>query len=486
MPGKDEIQLDPDPAILIESLRDIGYSFNSALADIVDNSITAHASKVEITILHLEQLTVSIVDDGYGLTRSELLQAMRLGSSSPREQRGTDDLGRFGLGLKTASFSQCRRLTVISRKDGVTSSFTWDLDSVVAQNRWCVCETENLDEILKRIQLGPNGTAVLWQKVDRVASGGNGGRDVDRIIRESQDHLSLVFHRFLVQTAGSGGQTLQLFVNARRLKPLDPFNSSNPATQLGPEEEVSPGVRLQQFTLPHRSTYPSDEEYERYGLPGGYLKNQGVYLYRARRLIIFGTWFGLARKNALTQLSRVRIDIGTDQDEKWKIDVKKVSAQLPEEVRERLKHLIHAIGAPSKKIYRRRGTQLTSPDLLPVWGRMELADRSVYTVNREHPVIKSFISNLDAADQQQFGAVLSLIECMLPTDALFYDMANEAERVKKPSLDVETLKSVASTFFASLKQSGKDEDSILEFMRCSEPFASHWQETLQALGIREA
>lgn len=239
---------------------------------------------------------------------------MRLGSTDPREERAIGDLGRFGLGLKTASFSQCRRLTVVSRQHGEIAAFTWDLDTVVKENSWSVLERTDFDSIFAIDELPSTGTMVLWEKVDRLTGRNGAGKvDYERVISESQDYLSLVFHRFL--SGERNTQKISISINGRALDPIDPFNIANEATQASPEEVVCPGVTLRSFTLPHISTYEDKREYDRYGLPGGYLRNQGVYSYRAKRLIIFGTWFGLAKKTALTQLTRVKIDIGTDQDE---------------------------------------------------------------------------------------------------------------------------------------------------------------------------
>lgn len=157
------IRLDPEPSILIESLRDIGYSFNSALADIVDNSITAGATDVWILAIPDDDFRIGIIDNGNGLAEDELKQAMRLGSTDPRQRRALNDLGRFGLGLKTASFSQCRRLTVASRNKENASAFTWDLDLVVEQNAWNVIERTDLERIPFMEELGDSGTLVLWR-----------------------------------------------------------------------------------------------------------------------------------------------------------------------------------------------------------------------------------------------------------------------------------------------------------------------------------
>lgn len=480
----DVIRLDPEPSILIESLRDIGYSFNSALADIVDNSITANASNIRILAIPDTEFRIAIIDDGEGLSRDELRKAMRIGSNNPRKRRALNDLGRFGLGLKTASFSQCRRLTVVSRRGDGVAAFTWDLDLVVERNSWNVIEHADCNGVPFFSELGDSGTLVLWEKLDRLTGErGSGKVDYTRIISEAQDYLSLVFHRYLAGEHGLSRISIQ--VNNLHLDPIDPFNTKSRATQASPVEQICPNVTMQAFTLPHRSHYDSQQEYERYGLSGGYLKSQGIYLYRAKRLIVYGTWFGLAKKTALTQLTRVKIDIDVNQDEAWKIDVKKVSAQLPEVVRSRVKSLITTIGAPSKKTYRRRAARLTSSNAYPAWDVIQDGKKRVYRINRKHPVIASLMDSLDSADFQGLDTVLSLIECSLPTESLFYDFANNEDRVTLPTLQDDAFNNAAKTFFSSLKQSGQNDETILSIMRSAEPFQSQWQETLDALGIQE-
>lgn len=480
----EEISLGPEPSILIESLRDIGYSFNSALADILDNSITAGARNIRILALPIDDFRIAIVDDGEGLTRDELKRAMRLGSSDPRVDRQENDLGRFGLGLKTASFSQCRRLTVASRKDGKTHAFTWDLDVVVAKNDWTVLEHQSISAIPHIEELNDSGTLVLWENIDRLTgSNGQGKVDFNRVIDEAQDYLSLVFHRFLSGEAGLAH--IDIFVNNRLLEPIDPFNVGNKATQKSPIEKVSQGVSIQSFTLPHRSQYERESDYERYALPGGYLKNQGIYLYRAKRLIIQGTWFGIAKKTALTQLCRVKIDIDINQDELWKIDVKKVSAQLPEEVRSRIKQLINMMGAPSKKVYRRRGTRLTSSEAYPAWNVIKTGEKTLYQINRGNPIIAAFRDSLDEGETKGFDMVLSLIEAAFPTESLFYEISNDSESVLFGDMSSETFAESARAFFASMKQAGKDDEEILSIMRAVDLFAKHWDQALIALGVKE-
>lgn len=478
------VPLDPEPGILIESLRDIGYSFNSALADIIDNSITAGAETVKVFAIPADDFQVAVIDDGHGMSAEELLQAMRLGSKDPRQERERNDLGRFGLGLKTASFSQCRKLTVVTRTENNSTAYTWDLDAVVENNEWFVYEHPDLDAIPFVEHLKSHGTLVLWEMVDRLTGErGSGQVEYGRVISEAQEYLSLVFHRYI-----SGERDLakiDMFVNELALDPIDPFNVSHDATQVSPEEVVAPGVVMQTYTLPHKSMYKSDFEYERYGLRNGYLRNQGVYLYRAKRLIIHGTWFGLAKKTAITQLTRVRIDIDVNQDEKWKIDVKKVSAQMPEVVRERLRNLINAIGAPSRRTYKRRAAVLTSEERHPVWNALKEGSSKLYRLNRTHPFINAFQDELEPSVGAKFRELLSLIEASFPTEALFFDLSNNEGDVKFPSLPEEDVKGIARTIFAELQARGLEEDLVIATMKTMSTFGGRWTEVERALEVKE-
>lgn len=482
-----ELELNPEPGILVESLRDIGYSFQSALADIVDNSLAARATKIELFALPMQKsgFMVGIIDNGAGLRRNDLLRAMRLGSSNPRDTRVQGDLGRFGLGLKTASFSQCRRLTVLSRKDGQTSAFCWDLDEVVKNNQWNIIELTDISSLQWLEKLGESGTLVLWEKVDRIA----GSRklqsgNIERLVSEAQTHLSLTFHRFI---EGSHGlRKVSIWFNGYQLQPLDPFNTGNPATQAGALEKIMQNVTLQSFTLPHASRYEDAAEYVKYGLPGGYQQNQGVYLYRANRLIIHGTWFGITKKLPQTQLCRVCLDIGIEEDESWKIDVKKTSAQLPDDVRERIKKLMVTIGSPSRRVYRRRTAALTSPDAYPIWRRYEKDGKVFYEIASEHPVIGEFRSSLDSEKRRCFDSVLSFIGTTFPLEALTYDLSNDADKVAMEDMSHEDFVDAARAFSERLmRKENMGADDVVAIMKVIPPFKSRWSEAALVLGVDE-
>lgn len=466
----------PHAAMLIESMRDIGYSLETALADIIDNSITANARSIRLLADTTgTQPNLAILDDGEGMDEEELLAAMRLGSRNPLEAREKGDLGRFGLGLKTASFSQCRKLTVVSRKSGVTSCAKWDLDEVARTNRWLV---ESLDDtfLIPWIdELGSSGTLVVWESLDRLIEGdGNDPRSVFVArINEAVEHLELVFHRFLAGERGLKKITLQL--NGRQLEPFDPFHSSNPATQTGPIEKIKfdgQEVEVQTFTLPHHKKDPT--EWERYGGKAGYLKNQGFYVYRGKRLIIHGTWFGLARQKELTKLTRVRIDMPNGMDAEWKIDVKKASAQPPHHVRERLRRIIETIGATSRRVYTARGRRLVSDSRLPVWQRRQSGNEISYCLNPEHPVFAEFSVRLPDELRTEFRRVLEMVAASIPIDALFADISASPENVAGSELGGDTLEHIVETTFAALRSSGISSDDAMQMMRVTDPFRENW------------
>ena len=295
------IELDPNPASLIESMRDIGYSLGTALADLIDNSISARASTIQIFASpHGANPQIGVLDDGDGMLEEALLEAMRLGSGSPLANREPFDLGRFGLGLKTASFSQCRSLTVVSRVDHKTVGAKWDLDHVAATGRWKLQVLDDFDEIPWIGSLRIKGTLVVWENLRFRTSNSEPSRkeieEFNRQVDEAVSHLELVFHRYLAGEPGH--RKVRIALNNRPLVPFDPFNVQHPSTVVGPKEQIRVDgkiIRVQPFTLPHHSKV-TPKEWEHYGGPGGYLQNQGFYLYRARRLIIHGTWFGLARQ----------------------------------------------------------------------------------------------------------------------------------------------------------------------------------------------
>ena len=475
-----EEEVPPRASVLVESLRDIGYSLQTAVADVIDNSLTAGARNIELLAdTHAEAPSIAILDDGTGMSRAELLEAMRPGSRSPLEVRSSSDLGRFGLGLKTASFSQCRRLTVITCRKGDTSAATWDLDTVAARDRWIVEFPGTIENVPWSGRLGGDGTLVVWEKLDRLV-GPDGSADRNDFVRqldETATHLEFVFHRFLSGRENPDGR-VRLSLNGRALEPFDPFHSNHPATQHHPEEIFrldGKEIRIRPVTLPHHDKV-SQEEWKRYAGAEGYVKNQGFYLYRNRRLIIHGTWFRLARQAELTKLSRVLIDMPNSLDSDWKIDVKKASAQLPAPVRERLRGIVERIGVPSKRTYTARGARLTGDSRLPVWTRSQDKNRISYGLDIDHPMLSAFAARLDEEAADEFRKLLGLVVSTLPVESLYADVSANAGSVAPQELDPEDFSEIVEGIWRILRENGMSRSETESRMRSADPFRTRWDE----------
>ena len=480
-----EEEVPPRASVLVESLRDIGYSLQTAVADVIDNSLTAGGRNVELLAdTHAEAPSIAILDDGTGMSRSELLEAMRPGSRSPLEVRSDSDLGRFGLGLKTASFSQCRRLTVVTRRNGLVSSATWDLDTVAARDRWIVEFPATLEGIPWSDRLQEDGTLVVWEKLDRlVGPDGDGDRqDLVRQLDETAMHIEFVFHRFLSGRENPVGR-VRISLNGRDLEPFDPFHTNHPATQHHPEEIFQldgKEIRIRPVTLPHHDKV-SQEEWKRYAGAEGYVKNQGFYLYRNRRLIIHGTWFRLARQAELTKLSRVLIDMPNSLDSAWKIDVRKASAQLPTPVRERLRGIVERIGIPSKRTYTGRGARLIGDSRLPVWIRSQDKNRISYGLDIDHPMLAAFAARLDEEAAEEFRKLLGLVVSTLPVESLYADVSANAESVAPQELESEDFAEIVEGTWRILRQNGLSKSETESRMRSADPFRTRWDEAASVI-----
>ncbi len=466
-------------------MREIGYSLGTALADLVDNCIAAQAETIQIfAVTKAAEARIGILDDGVGLTEAELLDAMRLGSRNPLDERAKSDLGRFGLGLKTASFSQCRVFTVVSRNNGTIACARWNLDHIANSGKWQVQIPDDPTSIPWANLIGASGTLVVWEQLGFRIDGAEAAQieaDFVRQLDEARTHLELVFHRFL--SGEPNRRRVSIEMNNRPLEPFDPFHSRHPATIAGPEELIrveNESILVQAFTLPHHGKVTSTE-WEHYAGPEGYVRNQGFYVYRERRLIIHGTWFGLARPAELTKLARVRIDMPNSLDGAWKIDVKKASAQLPRPVRERLRRIIEPLGAASKRVYRTRGRRLTEENRIPVWSRIQNKNQISYRINDEHPMVLDLLSKLPPEVRGNLLRVIEVAGASLPMDALFADLGGAPGSVVCDGTSEQALRYAVVTTFAHLNATGRSVEDVLAMMKVAEPFRSNWERTEQIL-----
>lgn len=415
----------PSAPILIESIRSIGYSFETAIADLIDNSISAKATKIDILSIPNEKPYIIIFDNGNGMDKKELEEAMRLGSKNPNDVRAENDLGRFGLGLKSASLSQCRSLTVVSKKDGKLSAFSWNLDYVIERNSWSILEYSE-DEIiqLENIDLFngvEKGTYVLLKEFDKIqASTLEINKTITEKMNSTIDHLALVFHRYL-------DDGVEIYVNNRKIEAIDPFLTKNKATQAKRTQEIKIGesiITVKPYILPHYNKL-SEDDLKKVGGKEDLRKNQGFYIYRNKRLIIWGTWFRLSRQDELSKLARVMVEIPNSLDEVWGIDIKKSTANIPDIIKKNLYSCIEESIFTSKEVYRYRGRKENNSEKYNyVWDRIKTRDGYEYKINRELPQIQLLSKNFDKNLLVEFERLLKYIEKSFPTNTAYLDVAD--------------------------------------------------------------
>ena len=406
----------PDAPTFVESIRSIGYSFESAVADIIDNSISKQARNIQVCFDSIEPRFLAIVDDGCGMSSEELKDAMKYGSRSSLEQRSSDDLGRFGLGLKMASLSQCRQLTVVSKKNGVLSGTEWNLDQIGDWSLIIYDDSEFGDiPCMDLLRKNETGTLVVWRKFDRLGIGSDDYSEIfDNKIALSKKHLSLVFHRYLEPEAIT--KKINISFNGANLVAIDPFLTKNPATQQMEEDVIvieEQKIRVRPYVLPF-SAKLSQSEKKLLDDTSELKLNQGFYVYRNKRLIIWGTWFRLLRQEELKRLARIRIDIPNCLDSVWGIDIKKSSASLPEAIKERLKAIVSKAGDRSEHVYQYRGRKANDDKLEHVWSVVENRGEVKYKINRDTALFKGVQDSLPDSEQSKLNALITMIEDAFP------------------------------------------------------------------------
>lgn len=374
MPAKKEgHEVIPSARRLIKSLRDMGYDFVQAVSDIVDNSIEAGASLVAIDVeFDGDDSWIRIADNGIGMNPEQLREAMRYGSERKYEE---DDLGKFGLGLKTASMSQCQCLSVASRcsrNKAEICAYSWDLDHIEKTNKWEILPLERkglASAIINPLKEG-TGTVVLWQQLDRILGyrhpyGESARKRILHMCRDLELHLGMVFERFLLGEARK--KRLKIMLNGNDVKPWDPFCQSEKKTRklqaikLNLEHEgVCGDVCLEPFILPHQNDYSSREAWKDAGGPADWNQQQGFYIYRAGRMIQSGGWSNLRAPDEHTKLARVRVSFSPILDEAFKINVAKMRAQMPVQIRESVRDAIGPVVKLAREIYDRKSAQSTT------------------------------------------------------------------------------------------------------------------------------
>ena len=479
----------PKASTLMGSLRSMGYSFESAVADVIDNSISAHAHNVRILFPTnpLDILALGILDDGDGMSVDILFEAMRYGSISAEEERSEDDLGRFGMGLKSASLSQCRSLTVVSYDASTLNAFTWDYSHILETQDWMIQEL-NESEInslpyIDRIKSQGKGTLVIWQDFD-VISKSSGGQVYSTLIdlRSSLEKtLALIFHRYL---SGTGSSRFHIFINELDVKPLDPFLEHHPKTTRKKEIELdindSSGderlIRIRPFILPF-ATELKEKDKQLIGGIENLRSKQGFYIYRNRRLIIWGTWFGMKQRAELTKNARIRVDIPNSLDDIWSIDIKKQQATIPKQILHRLKKAVEDALEFSVRQQNYRGrTKKVVDNIDYIWDRKEGRNNTFfYLINRESKLFQFVRTKMSDEDYVYLEMLLSEIENNLPIQQLYIDKTKEALMVPEETNErIDEVYETAVTVASSLMKIRSDGwCAIIDDLMNSEPFCNY-------------
>jgi Histidine kinase-, DNA gyrase B-, and HSP90-like ATPase len=476
-----ELSHPPSAACLSASMRDLGYSLETAIADIVDNSISAGADQIDIICdISGQNPVVVILDNGKGMSDKELLCAMKHGTVNPQQKRSIQDLGRFGLGLKTASFSQCRSLTVVSAKNSSINGAEWNLDRIDKADDWIlsILEQTDISSLPYVERLKKQGTAVIWRELDRLFEDESGTRR-DEIVNEKLEavnrHLSLVFHRFISGEV-KGQLKISLTINGHPLKAFDPFCRKNPATQLLPEEIIRIGdaeVRIQPYVLPHHSRL-SASEYDFYQSRSDFISNQGGYVYRNGRLMAWGDWFRLVPKGEATKLARVQIDFPNSLDEEWTIDIKKSRARPPLIVRERLRQIITKITNRSVTVHRGRGQKLFHEDQAPLWERYADQEGIRFAINKQHPLIVTLESKIAPKERESLQVLLDAIATSIPLEMIYSDYSTNPRTINKQTINAEqVLERLKKLWEAIYGDEPGDASAFLQIARSTHLFEGH-------------
>lgn len=464
----------PAPASMIETFRAIGYSLEAAIADIIDNSISAGANNTYVNSLWKGgDSTITIFDDGCGMNSEELIEAMRPGAKHPLDDRNDTDLGRFGLGLKTSSFSQCRMLTVLSKKKGYSPVYwTWDLDYVNYSHKWELLKYIP-KEYITFLDDKESGTLIIWSKLDRIVPACTSISDNYALgkFTEAMDrvkyHISMTFHRFIEE------RQVKLYFWDKAIPPWDPFLIKVSATQAFPEDYISGGATMKGYILPHKSKI-DDETYKYAEGLNGWNSQQGFYVYRGKRLLLAGEWLGLFRKEEHYKLARIMIDLPNKLDTEWQIDIKKSTARPPIICRDQLRSYALKVRNQACEVYRHRGhtiRQKSGQTFQSLWLDKKKGNKWSFVINREHFLIQEFKELAHTQPDKAMEQMLRFIEETIPVKSIFIKESENGNNQTKPFEGANAdITIIIKTIYNNQIAIGKTPEQVKTFLLNLEPF----------------
>jgi hypothetical protein len=405
------------------------------------------------------------------MSRKEAIEALRLAGTANSE--GDSRLGRFGLGLKTASLSQGKKLSVLTKQNDMTTCLSWDIDYVKKTKSWSLQEV-SVDEY-EKLPLWENfkqlssGTLVVLEKLDAIIGDSEEpGQYLAEKISSLASHLGLTFHRFLL----ANKSRLYLSINGAQVMGIDPFLTSNSQTQISPIEKVPIGesfVKFRSYTLPHPSGL-SLEEKKRYDLSDGMRESQGFYVYRNNRLISKGHWFGLARMNEITKQTRIEVDIPREVDSLWQLDIKKSRTEPPASFKNLLRRMINPLLERGRRLHTFRGRKESSDQISHIWNKIKLHEGFKYEINLDNPVIRATLSSLDSAQAEQMAQLFETIANNYPFLDVYQEMAANNQPSAEDASEEEIISKLIKLRMAEIFNGSATD--VTQQLKLTEPFSS--------------
>ena len=475
----------PKADAMIHSLRAFGYDLGMAVADLIDNSIFAEAANVWIQYDWNDgDPWIRIIDDGKGMSEERLVEAMTLGSTSPLEHRKPNDLGRFGLGLKTASFSQCKLVTVATRtsRGGEAVRF-WDLDHVENVKKWELGKVPygEVRPLLEPLNEMEHGTVVVWKVLDRIIDKDPNHQSSDEFnvkFLAVQKYLEMVFHQYLENKR----KRLDIHVGVAKCSPWDPYLIKNKHYQeLSDERYEDNKIRVTPYVLPHVS-HRSTEENEKGGGLKGWNAQQGFYVYRNKRMIVSGGYLDFDLKpEEHYKLARIKVEITNDMDHEWSIDVRKAVASPPDRLRNDLLRIARVTRNKASEVYRarvggggRRNPAVTNTD--DVWLKVRRGEKISYKLNLENPVLKKLIGEV-TSDNEWKKRFCHVVESTVPhqliiMDGLEYEDCH-VDLLGNMNSPPDGLLEMCREFYDVKRGQGLSHHEAVDVLSCMEPFNTH-------------
>lgn len=476
----------PRADAMIHSLRAFGYDLSMAIADLIDNSIFAHASNIWINYGWNDgNPWIRIMDDGWGMSEERLVEAMRLGTNSPLDERDPKDLGRFGLGLKTASFSQCKFFSVCTKtSDGRISTRFWDLDYVQESRDWLLGKVPPADSMkhCSDIQRFNSGTIVLWQNLDRIIdSSGIGVYNPETAFLERflsvKEYLEMVFHQYLSMRQSK----INITVGEGLCEAWDPFFKSNDFTQeLSSEKYEDRKISIVPYVLPHVSKRSEKENIKGAG-PKGWNAQQGFYIYRNKRMIVSGGYLNFDLKaEEHYKLARIQVDLTNDMDHEWSIDVRKAVAIPPDRLKSDLLRISKATRQKAAEVYRARTGATRRNGIVrltdDVWIKKRVGEKILYTLNRNNTVLNKILSEMKPI-KSWVRKLFHVIESTVPHRLIIQDgLEHEDCHIDPPSnltAPPKELLDICLELYRGYRAEGKNHEQAIDIICCMDVFSTH-------------